>query len=494
MDILSYTNITNFGNIAKKDYTGHELVSLLLPQKLNLSRGGLEIKNGKLIKGQLKKDFVGAKKKNTIQQLILEEYDENEAQDFLDNMVKVCDSYIMYYGYSAGNEDLEVDKKVKEQNLKLFQTKELQIEHLITEIENNPELKSKDTVDKIIYAELNGIREDVANILMDNMNPNNGIGIMISAGSKGDKSCYAQMCGCIGFQSYKNGSMPEGENNRRLCYFHANDDRASARGMITNSYYDGMDFTEFFYHNGSGRYGLISVSVLTAESGYAQRRMIKMLEDAIVRYDGTIRLSSGKLLQLIPNDTGADTSKQYLHVFKMIPLNNDEIKEVYGIKEEDFKKYNLTKKDNEEYCKKVMNLRDVLRITQMKSKVVFDTISSEYMLPVNIVRIIRNAVNNEELKKLNEQIDYKYVIDVIDYILDNKNTMLICTNKKDNKIKINDEKICKTSFEACLHDILSPSRCFYEHKLNKAQINYIRDEVINSFNKSMVEPGESLGI
>ena len=30
---------------------------------------------------------------------------------------------------------------------------------------------------------------------MDNMNPNNGIGIMISAGFKGDKSCYAQMCG-----------------------------------------------------------------------------------------------------------------------------------------------------------------------------------------------------------------------------------------------------------------------------------------------------------
>ena len=61
MDILSYTNITNFENIAKKDYTGHELVSLLLPQKLNLSRKIL-IKNGKIIKGQLKKDFFGAKK------------------------------------------------------------------------------------------------------------------------------------------------------------------------------------------------------------------------------------------------------------------------------------------------------------------------------------------------------------------------------------------------------------------------------------------------
>ena len=39
---------------------------------------------------------------------------------------------------------------------------------------------------------------------------------MISAGSKGDKGCHARMCGCIGFQSYKNGPMPEGENNRRL--------------------------------------------------------------------------------------------------------------------------------------------------------------------------------------------------------------------------------------------------------------------------------------
>lgn len=41
-----------------------------------------------------------------------------------------------------------------------------------------------------------------------------------------------------------------------------------------------------------GRIGLIDTAVKTAETGYTQRRLVKAMEDLMVRYDGTVRNSS----------------------------------------------------------------------------------------------------------------------------------------------------------------------------------------------------------
>lgn len=45
-----------------------------------------------------------------------------------------------------------------------------------------------------------------------------------------------------------------------------------------------------------GREGLIDTAVKTSETGYLQRRLIKALEDVMVKYDGTVRDSSGNLI------------------------------------------------------------------------------------------------------------------------------------------------------------------------------------------------------
>lgn len=41
-----------------------------------------------------------------------------------------------------------------------------------------------------------------------------------------------------------------------------------------------------------GREGLIDTAVKTAETGYIQRRLMKALEDVMVKYDQTVRNSS----------------------------------------------------------------------------------------------------------------------------------------------------------------------------------------------------------
>jgi DNA-directed RNA polymerase II subunit RPB1 len=53
-----------------------------------------------------------------------------------------------------------------------------------------------------------------------------------------------------------------------------------------------------------GREGLIDTAVKTAETGYIQRRLIKALEDVMVKYDGTVRTSNEHVVQFLYGEDG----------------------------------------------------------------------------------------------------------------------------------------------------------------------------------------------
>jgi DNA-directed RNA polymerase II subunit RPB1 len=46
-----------------------------------------------------------------------------------------------------------------------------------------------------------------------------------------------------------------------------------------------------------GREGLSDTAVKTSRTGYIQRKLIKALEDVIVKYDGTVRDSQNNIVQ-----------------------------------------------------------------------------------------------------------------------------------------------------------------------------------------------------
>lgn len=253
MNIVSYTSIDNF-KIFKKDkqYTGHELFSLIIPSKININRDGVEIKNGIFKKGQLSKEFLGSKKKNALHQLIWDEYGVEETKDFMDNVNRLVNNFNLYNGFSVGIKDIDVPKNVEEQISNLFQTKELKVNHMITEVENNPELMTEDLYERTIFAELNNVLEDVSKLLMNNLKPTNNLGIMINSGSKGEGRNMGQISVCVGMQAFEGKLIPKAVNKRTLPYFFQNDDRAESRGLIKRPYIQGMTYPEFFYHNMTG--------------------------------------------------------------------------------------------------------------------------------------------------------------------------------------------------------------------------------------------------
>lgn len=50
------------------------------------------------------------------------------------------------------------------------------------------------------------------------------------------------------------------------------------KGFVSNSFYTGLEPSEFFFHTMAGREGLVDTAVKTAETGYMQRRLMKGLE------------------------------------------------------------------------------------------------------------------------------------------------------------------------------------------------------------------------
>ena len=57
-----------------------------------------------------------------------------------------------------------------------------------------------------------------------------------------------------------------------------------SKGFVENSYLAGLTPTEFFFHAMGGREGLIDTAIKTASTGYIQRRLVKAMESAYVRY------------------------------------------------------------------------------------------------------------------------------------------------------------------------------------------------------------------
>jgi DNA-directed RNA polymerase subunit A' len=137
---------------------------------------------------------------------------------------------------------------------------------------------------------------------------NSGI-VMARSGARGSSLNIGQMMGSVGQQAIRGKRIMRGYMNRTLAHFKVHDPAPRARGFVYNCYRDGLDPIEFFFHSMGGREGLVDTAVRTQQSGYMQRRLINALEHLRVEYDGTVRNSSGNIVQFTYGEDGVDPAK-----------------------------------------------------------------------------------------------------------------------------------------------------------------------------------------
>lgn len=312
-------------------YTGHSLFSMLLPNDFEYSCNNgmspdgkpVKVTRGVLISGTLSKKAMGSSS-GSLMHHIAKDYGNRRAIEFVSFYQMLINNWLVFHGFSIGladcipnNED-EIEKSI---NKCLLEANAL----LKTE-------KDPDILEVKMMGVLNKAR-DIGQIQANKaLEKDNNLVAMIRSGAKGNDFNIAQITGLVGQQAVSGARIPKTFGSRTLPHFvktsflqdapdvlpttidEGDVDQqilrlAESRGFVKNSYFKGLKPSEFFFHAAGGREGLIDTACKTADTGYIQRKITKMVEDLKVSYRGTIVNSRNNILEFTYGSDNMDAAK-----------------------------------------------------------------------------------------------------------------------------------------------------------------------------------------
>ncbi len=261
---------------------------------------GVKIRDGVLIRGTITKAHVGNTHNSIVHHLWLK-YGKVRTAAFLTDGTFLTDWFIFNYGFSIGYTDCvapdpdAVQKTVDDE----MHNAELSIDSLGPEKPNMTKLEKE-------YREqqMRDFTDNAATIgkriASEQLPYTNALNIMSESGAKGNASNTAQICGLVGQQFVRRQRpIPTLDKSRRcMPYFAPNSRKLEARGMIRQSFMQGISPAGLFFHMMASRIGLVSTSISTADTGALHRRVSKALESTCVAYDGSVRNLAGAVFQL----------------------------------------------------------------------------------------------------------------------------------------------------------------------------------------------------
>ena len=501
VNLISATSLDDFSYFMnkKEEYTGKELFSMIIPSGIRVHTKNFTIDNGKLVKGQLNKKLLKAGAKDNLIQLIWNQYGSEATVNFINSCQWLIDNFNMYNGFTVGIGDIDISEKAKKDVSAYISSVLTKVNALITNKENKPDYMDDSLYEAKLYAELNVVREEVSKMVLDNVPETNNFKIMQQSGSKGSPANLGQMVGCIGLQASEGGLVKKKLERRTLPYFHQDDDRGPSRGMIVNSYFQGLTWSEFNFHNGGAREGMISKSIGTAATGYLQRKLIKMGEDIMVKNDGTIRTANNGIIQLLYGYTGIDTAKCHSYKMKMVMMSNEDIKEQLTFTKKELKELkNFKEYDNNKLFHELREMRNSIRYSVQKFMMDYKLLPDEYTIAVNLQRIVGNYVEKAKSNKKDILDDPRFILNTLEMVLNPDTTRLVAMSKKQMKdttsFKYQDDRTAKTMLRCALYDSLSPKKVIYKYKLSKKQFLNMINEIVEEHNRAVVDYGEMVGI
>lgn len=503
MNMVMYLHDFDQTKLEKKNMNTHQLFSCIIPDMINYSeykdgKKTIDINNGELLEGKITGKILTTK----LITFIWDRYGPTKTKIFIDNAQRLSEAFLLHRGFTVGYKDTIPSEEFKTKILDLMYKKEIEASHLLTEIENNPDLLDVDTFEKSLFSMLNAVKPDVGKMAENVLDSTNNFYVMVASGAKGKTDNLGAILAGKGQDVLQFQRLAKTVNNRSLPHFAYNDDTAISRGFIKSSYNDGLDPAEFWFYLQSGREGLINTAIKTAETGYQQRKMIKAMEDIMVTYDGTVRTSNNIILQILYGDNNLDQTMQVLVPIKTLGMGKSKLEKIYLFSKADIdtmiKNKNISSASkfehlNNKFYMDLKNRRDEMRLLQLKSRAVYFDLKEMYFQPVNYTRII-NDIKNVYVNS-DEVLSPIYIIEQIEYILDHKNTPLICYSTAEKcPLKAEMEIKYKFLFRLALMEYLAPKRCIFEYELNKEKFDMIVKEIIESFNKNLVHPGEMVGV
>ena len=513
MNLLMKTNkfsmINLFTELDKPEYTTFELLTEILPKitlkyKTNLfkkdeeysdSNHVLEINSGIIKRGQFDKGVLGGSSKGLLHR-IKKDYNAIECQDFIDNLQGIVTEYMKTTGFSVGISDLIANDETNQQINEIINNKKREVSNLIDQIHLGIfENKTGQSNDQYFETEVNNILNkasmDAGNVGISSLDKNNRFVALVTSGSKGNNLNISQMISCLGQQNVDGKRIPYGYTNRTLPHFKQFDDTPRARGFVESSFIGGLKPDELFFHAMGGRVGLIDTAVKTSTTGYIQRRLIKGMEDIQVMYDKTVRNNKNKIIQFKYGGTNFDTTHIETVNFDLVDLSIEDIYKNYNYNFNDKKNHlkliytsQTISKYNSEIAELKQRTQDDINYIIEKRNYVIETIykymdDKKIYVPIHFQNMIENIkeqfqINSNNLSNITPIQAYKIIDDTYNII---------------NKYYGSCEK-----FEIVYKFYMNPYILIHKLKYNEDAINYLCEKIIHIYKKSLINPGEMVGM
>lgn len=307
-------------------WTGKQIFSLFLPP-VNIQRKAawykdaeqdamspvdsqVIIQSGQVVAGTLCKKSLGASAGGLVH-VIWMEFGPEAARAFLSQTQFTVNYWLLQHGFSIGIGDLIADPRTMAIINEIMNRAKSDVKGLIEKVqggdlEQQPGRSVMESFENQVNQVLNKARDDAGNMAQQSLRDTNNVVRMVTAGSKGSFINISQMIACVGQQNVEGKRIPFGFSQRTLPHFTKDDFGPESRGFVENSYLRGLTPQEFFFHAMGGREGLIDTAVKTASTGYIQRRLVKAMEDLMVRYDGTVRNALGEVVQFLYGEDGME--------------------------------------------------------------------------------------------------------------------------------------------------------------------------------------------
>ena len=197
---------------------------------------------------------------------IFDNYGAQRAAQFIDECLFLENRYMLYTGYSIGIDDcVVISRKVVKS---VVDNEFLKVDPL------NPDVAVEDVKNKII----NMSRQQL------NQNDKNGFMISVESGAKRSLFNACQMTGLLG-QQYINGKRLTDGRSQGTTF---------DQGFVVGSFGSGLTTKEFFSYARAGRTSLCDTASTTSQTGYSQRKLIKLMEKMVVHNDGSVRCVCSK--------------------------------------------------------------------------------------------------------------------------------------------------------------------------------------------------------
>ena len=493
-------------------WSGKQIFSLILPKTLNYKRNRgedsmndlikknnlkddlVEIRNGELLQGIICKRSVGPSSAGGIVHLIWLEEGPKSCIKFLGLCQKIINNYLLLTGFSIGISDITISNDILNNVRREIERKKRDIENIFNR-ENINQLEYQRFEDNTNIS-LNEAHSTAGNIIKSSLTSKNNLNNMVSSGSKGNRINISQIIACVGQQNVEGKRIPFNFKKRTLPHFLEDDYAIESRGFIENSFIKGLTPQEFFFHAMAGREGVIDTSIKTSETGYIQRRLMKLLEDIMVNYDETVRNSNGNIIQFLYGEDGMAGEYIEDQKFETLYMNDYTLKKNYKLFENENDKINylsqylegtiideirnditqLSKLSDDEF-EQIKRDRDDMR------KDILNNNDNSIHIPININRIITNAKIKNKISPFSKSNLNPFNINSDLIALKNELKLIKGIGISNGKILLN----------RVLNYSLSMKNLIIKHRINKDAFADICSDIMSRYYKSLACPGEMVG-